>query len=120
MHPIARALQNAESQKAVLDRIAEFPISDPAPTLMPAGDASRGQVIYRQLCTQCHGEDGAGIEEEGAPRLNILPDWYLVRQLQNFQAGFRGEHSEDTDGQRMRPLSLAVMQGHEMRDIAAP
>lgn len=118
MHPIARALEISGSQEAVLDEIADFPVTAPA-SEVPGGRIEAGKEIYEQLCSRCHGENGEGNREEGAPRLNILPDWYIIRQLENFQAGFRGEHEADEYGQLMRPLSLTVMEPNEMLDLTA-
>ena len=34
------------------------------------GAAEDGAVIFEENCAACHGEDGAGIQELGAPRLH--------------------------------------------------
>lgn len=118
MHPIARALVISDDVKDVLDKIDAFPAHDPVPTI-EGGEIEAGQLIYHQLCQQCHGENGQGNEDEGGPRLNILPDWYILRQLRNFQAGFRGEHASDVYGHEMRPMALAVMEQQEMKNVIA-
>jgi thiosulfate dehydrogenase len=49
------------------------------------GDASRGL----KPCAECHGTNGGGSEEIGAPRLAAMGEGYLVRQIDNFRDGNR-------------------------------
>jgi len=48
-----------------------------------------------------------------APRLAGMSDWYLVTQLKNFKAGYRGSHPEDIYGAQMRAMA------NSLRDDAA-
>ncbi|MHA1151109.1 MAG: cytochrome-c oxidase, cbb3-type subunit III [Alphaproteobacteria bacterium] len=55
--------------KAQIDEVAEYVLSLSG----QAGDsdaAARGQALYVENCADCHGEDGAGNTELGAPALN--------------------------------------------------
>ena len=67
------------------------------------GNANQGRTIY-QTCATCHGADGGGNEALGAPALAGQNDWYMVTQLKNFRAGYRGTHAEDTFGSQMRAM----------------
>lgn len=62
-----------------------------------ADNAERGEVISRQgngkgapPCMSCHGERGQGNADMGHPYLAGLPVSYIVRQLQAFKSGQRG------------------------------
>jgi len=67
------------------------------------GDATRGEQLY-VACAACHGADAKGNEALGAPALVGQDDWYMVTQLKNFMAGYRGHHPDDTYGQQMRTM----------------
>lgn len=75
----------------------------------PAGEA-RGPAVF-ETCATCHGSDGQGIEEYGAPAIAGLPEWYLRAELEKFQTGARGAHPDDAQGLRMR--SMARSMNHE-------
>jgi cytochrome c oxidase subunit 2 len=64
------------------------------------GDVGRGKEIYK-ICAVCHGQQGEGNKEFGAPRLAGMDDWYLASQLKNFRAGVRGYCDKDSFGQQM-------------------
>jgi len=54
--------------REAIDALAEYVLffagEDHDPTLV-----ERGGVLFAEQCTVCHGEDGTGIEELGAPNL---------------------------------------------------
>ena len=54
-----------------------------------------------KTCAVCHGANGEGNRAMNAPALVNLEDWYLQRQLRNFQKGIRGKHAKDTWGMQM-------------------
>lgn len=70
------------------------------------GNANRGRTAY-QTCAACHGANAEGNVAMGAPALAGQNDWYLITQLNNFRAGFRGTHQDDTFGAQM--LTMARM-----------
>ncbi|PCJ17407.1 MAG: cytochrome C [SAR86 cluster bacterium] len=76
--------------------------SEPAPRTIQ-GDPVRGRNFY-SACSLCHGDKGEGNEAMGAPALAGQNDWYLVTQLNNFMAGYRGSHTADTYGAQMRTM----------------
>jgi len=69
-----------------------------------AAEDARGQILF-DLCKQCHGEDGGGMEFSLAPRIAGLDQWYVESQLKVFKSGFRGLHAQDVGGLRMYPMS---------------
>lgn len=44
---------------------------------------------YLADCAGCHGERAEGSRRERAPPLTRQPDWYLLKQIENFQTGRR-------------------------------
>ena len=83
----------------------------------PTGEA-RGPALY-ETCVQCHGEKGEGNVNALAPALAGLPQWYLERQLNNYQNGLRGKHFDDLEGLRMRPMSMAMEEEGDIKLVAA-
>ena len=67
------------------------------------GDAAAGRSLYG-VCTTCHGDQAQGNVAMGAPALAGQNDWYLVTQLKNFVAGYRGKHADDVYGQQMAAM----------------
>ena len=63
----------------------------------------RGKVLF-DLCTQCHGETGAGDR---------------LAQLGKFRSGVRGTHFDDIPGMRMRPMSLTLRTEEDVKAVAA-
>jgi cytochrome c oxidase subunit 2 len=59
-----------------------------------------------ESCKACHGAQGQGNRDLGAPVIANLDDWYLKRQLQGFRDGLRGAHEDDERGAQMRAMSL--------------
>jgi cytochrome c oxidase subunit 2 len=68
----------------------------------------RGEVVFTNNCTRCHGPSGQGNPDIAAPSIAGLPGWYVETQLSNFRGGIRGAHSDDTEGLRMRPMARAI------------
>ena len=68
-------------------------------------------------CTACHGENGEGKQWLGAPRLSGQHDWYLERQLKNWQEGIRGTHPQDVYGFQMRPMSMVLSDDNAIRQV---
>jgi cytochrome c oxidase subunit 2 len=83
-----------------------------------AGDADRGRRLYG-TCASCHGNEGQGIWALNAPRLAHMSDWYLVRQLQNFQHGVRGAHRQDFYGWQMATFADALKNERSINDVVA-
>lgn len=89
-----------------------------APQATVTGDAERGRSLYL-TCGACHGREGQGIWALNAPRLADMSDWYLVRQLQNFQQGIRGAHRRDYYGWQMAVMADSLKDDRSINDIVA-
>jgi len=72
-------------------------------------------------CTVCHGVQLGGNETLKAPRLSDLSPWFVARQLEAFQKGWRGTHPEDYVGMEMRPMAEALTESQviEAAEFAA-
>lgn len=67
-----------------------------------------GQILFQNVCAQCHGAKGEGNPQIKSPSIAGLPDWYLRAQVENFRADRRGMHPQDTEGQLMRAISKVI------------
>jgi cytochrome c oxidase subunit 2 len=52
-----------------------------------------------------------------APRLSNMSDWYLQRQLQNFQQGIRGSHRQDFYGAQMVSMAKVLPDDQAINDL---
>lgn len=82
------------------------------------GDAFKGEALYA-VCAGCHGADGMGLEAANAPRLQGQFDWYLVRQIKNYQSGARGAHKDDKYGATMRAMAATLPNDQAIKDVVA-
>lgn len=89
-----------------------------AASVQAAGDPAKGKALYA-TCASCHGANGEGNQALNAPAIAGQQDWYLTRQLQNFQQGIRGAHPKDVYGMQMRPMSMVVMGDEKVADVVA-
>jgi cytochrome c oxidase subunit 2 len=70
-------------------------------------------------CVQCHGKNGEGNQEIGAPAIAGLQRWYIKRQLRGFKRGYRGFHIDDLAGKRMQPMARALDTDEKVDLVAA-
>jgi cytochrome c oxidase subunit 2 len=84
----------------------------------PPGDAAAGAANYA-VCAACHGTQGEGNPALNAPKLTGMPDWYLRRQLRNYQQGVRGTHPEDVYGVQMAPMAQTVASEPALENVIA-
>lgn len=91
------------------------PVSHPATV---EGDAERGAQLYA-TCVACHGAEGKGNRELGAPSLLNQADWYLLTQLEKFRSGARGGDPRDTRGQEMAVFAKALADEQALKDVVA-
>ncbi len=54
-----------------------------------------------------------------APRLANMSDWYLVRQLRNFQQDIRGYHPHDLPGWQMAEMARILVGEDAVNDVVA-
>jgi cytochrome c553 len=61
-----------------------------------------------QSCVACHGANGAGNDALAAPAIKGQTQWYVAKQLNDYQQGLRGINKDDLSGQLMRQISLSL------------
>lgn len=116
MRPMAMALPDGQAIANVAAYLASLPVSKPAATV--EGDVDSGHKLYMSKCGACHGGRGWGNEALYTPRLTIIGDSYLIRQVKNFQNGLRGAHQDAQFGKQMAMMAKVVTED-ELFDIAA-
>jgi len=116
MRPMAMTLADGQAIANIAAYLASLPASKPAATV--EGDADNGRKLYTSKCGACHGGHGWGNEALYTPRLTIIGDSYLVRQVENFQNGLRGAHQDALYGKQMAMMAKMVTD-EELLDIAA-
>jgi len=90
----------------------------PAAITLEGGNADRGQQLY-QACAACHGAQAQGNQAMNAPTLAGQNDWYLVTQLKNFKAGFRGTGQGDRYGAQMRLMANGLADEQAIKDVVS-
>lgn len=78
---------------------------------------ARGEVLF-DLCKQCHGDVGEGMELSLAPAIAGLDQWYVDSQLKKFKEGVRGLHADDLGGLRMYPMSQWLVNDADVEAVA--
>lgn len=116
MRPFAESLADGVAIANVAAYIASLPPTTPVATI--EGDSANGEKQYVSKCGACHGGKGWGNEALFTPRLTIVGDAYLVRQVQNFKSGQRGAFENAKYGQQMAMMAKTVSD-EELTDIAA-
>ena len=116
MRPMALTLADDAAIQNVAAYIQTLPVSKPEATL--DGNADQGKALY-MVCATCHGQKAEGNLALNAPRLNNQQDWYLLRQLQNFKAGIRGKHPQDTYGAQMQAMANTLADEAAMKNVIA-
>ncbi len=116
MKPFAAMLADDAAIRNVAAYVEALPGQGRQATV--AGDADRGRRLYG-TCASCHGSQGQGIWALNAPRLADMSDWYLVRQLQNFQHGVRGAHRQDFYGWQMATFADSLKNERSINDVVA-
>jgi len=114
MMPMAQTLVDDAAIKNVVAYIASLPEIRPEPTV--SGNPKKGKALYDN-CVSCHGAAGQGIWSTNAPRLSNMSDWYLKRQLQNFQQDIRGAHRQDFYGSQMRSMAKPFVDPAAIDDL---
>ena len=116
MRPMAMAVGNPEAEENLIAYIGSLPVADSAATV--SGDAAAGQAAYA-VCAACHGPAAEGNEQMGGPKLAGMNDWYLVRQINNYQKGLRGYDPKDIFGNQMRPMAATLTSEKAINDVVA-
>lgn len=115
MQPMAAILSDDEIDE-VVEWAGTWDYVPAEPTL--SGDAERGRSLYA-TCVSCHGDQAQGNEAMNAPALQGQNDWYLVTQLKNFKAGYRGAEAGDRYGMQMRAMAGMLADEQAMIDVVS-
>jgi len=113
MDAFATTLDDA-AMKNVVAYIGSLP--DTAPPATVSGNPAKGAEHY-ETCAYCHGGAGQGVWSTNAPRLSHMDDWYMKRQLQNFQQGLRGSHPQDFSGAQMAAMAKTLADDKAIDDV---
>lgn len=116
MRPMAMAISDPQALDNLIAYIESLPDVPAQPTI--DGDVAAGEQAY-QVCVACHGAEGEGVEQMGGPRLAGQDDWYLVRQLENYQKNLRGYDPKDVFGNQMKPMAATLASEEAIRDVVA-
>jgi cytochrome c oxidase subunit II len=114
MVAFAATLADDTAIKNVVAYIDSLPDAHPQGTV--SGDPSKGRERY-ETCAYCHGNGGQGVWSTNAPRLSHMSDWYMKRQLQNFQQGVRGSHPQDFSGAQMAAMAKSLADEKAINDV---
>ncbi|MFK7913271.1 MAG: cytochrome c [Pseudomonadales bacterium] len=116
MRPMAMVVTDAAAADNLAAYIESLPAPKPEATV--SGDAAKGKAGFA-VCAACHGANGEGNEAMGGPRLAGQNDWYLARQIQNYQNNLRGYDPKDTYGRQMKPMSMTLTTEQSLNDVLA-
>ncbi len=115
MRPIA-AIIAGQTTDDLIAYIGTFPVTPVKPTI--AGDIAAGKAQF-EACAPCHGQNAEGLQQLSAPRLAGQDDWYLARQIKNFNSGLRGTHRDDIFGMQMRSMAAVLANDKAVDDVVA-
>ena len=115
MQPMAAKLTD-ESIDDIVEWVGSWDYVPAEPTI--TGDVAAGERLYT-TCATCHGEDAQGLPSFNAPQLAGQNDWYLVTQLKNFKAGYRGAHPEDNFGAQMRAMTAVLNNDSDIVNVVS-
>ncbi len=116
MAPMAISLASEDDVKAVAHYVETLPPVRHAASL--PGDPKAGEAIYA-TCGACHGDNGAGNKDLGAPPIAGVDDWYLAAELRKFRSGVRGTSPKDREGRMMRPMARGLADEDAIRNVVA-
>ncbi len=114
MVAFAATLADDTAIKNVAAYISSLPEAHPQGTV--SGNPLKGREHY-ETCAYCHGGSGQGVWSTNAPRLSQMSDWYMKRQLQNFQQGVRGGHPQDFNGAQMAAMARTLTDDQAIDDV---
>lgn len=116
MRPMSMTVTDPVAIDNLVAYIAGLPVATPEITVQ--GDAAAGKAAYA-VCAACHGAAAQGNEQMGGPRLTGQSDWYLVRQIQNYQKNLRGYDPKDVYGNQMKPMASTLASEQAINDVVA-
>ncbi|HEY5679889.1 MAG TPA: c-type cytochrome [Pseudomonadales bacterium] len=116
MRPMAMTSADPATEANLIEYIGTLSAAPATATI--EGDAAAGQNGYA-VCVACHGANGEGNQALGGPKLAGQNDWYLVRQIKNYQSGLRGYDPADTYGMQMKPMAGVLADDKAINDVVA-
>jgi len=116
MRPMAMTVSDPTALDNLIAYIESLPDVPAQPTI--EGDVAAGKAAY-QVCAACHGPEAGGMEQMGGPGLAGQNDWYLVRQIKNYQQGLRGYDPKDIFGNQMKPMASTLTSEQAINDVVA-
>ena len=116
MAPMAMTLASEAAIDNVIAHIQTLP-DNPAPATID-GDIENGAELYK-ICAYCHADSADGIQAMNAPRMAGMTDWYLKRQLENYQQEIRGQHPTDFYGFQMSLMARTLYGEQDVNDLIA-
>ena len=116
MAPMAATLASEAAMDNVIAHIQTLP-DNPAPATIE-GDIENGAELYR-ICAYCHADSAGGVQALNAPRMAGMTDWYIKRQLENFQKEIRGQHPTDFYGFQMSLMARTLYGEQDVNDLIA-
>jgi cytochrome c oxidase subunit 2 len=84
----------------------------------PTGTAAAGAANYA-VCLACHGAKGEGNQQVNAPKLAGLNDWYIRRQIEDYQRQIRGTQPGDQFGVAMGPMANTITDEAVLANVLA-
>ncbi len=103
---------------AYIESLTTIVAKEDLTTLTNATDLSKGKALYSN-CRYCHGENGQGNYILNAPNIAGQYDWYLKRQIANFQNRLRGTHQGDLYGNQMVLMARLLHSEQDIDDVSA-
>jgi cytochrome c oxidase subunit 2 len=116
MRPMAMTSADPTTEANLIEYIGTLSAEPAAATI--EGDVAAGQKGYA-VCVACHGANGEGNQALGGPKLAGQNDWYLARQIKNYQSGLRGYDPADTYGMQMKPMASTLADDKAVNDVVA-
>jgi cytochrome c553 len=116
MLAMADTLEDGSAVTNVATYLASLPANEPPATI--SGNVENGQKQFTSKCGACHGGQGWGNEALFTPKLTVIGDSYIIRQVENFQNGVRGVHQDAKYGKQMAMMAKVVSE-QELNDIVA-
>jgi cytochrome c oxidase subunit II len=116
MRPMAMVVADPASLENLIAYIGTFESVPAQPTI--EGDPVAGKAAYA-VCAACHGPEGRGVEQMAGPQLAGQDDWYLIRQIRNYQQGLRGYDPKDVFGRQMKPMASVLTSEQAILDVTA-
>lgn len=114
MQAMSSIIRGSDAITNVVTYLSALPDRPNKATIM--GDPITGKKLFTN-CAYCHGDQGQGNYSTHAPKLYNQHDWYLKRQLLNYQQGIRGSHPQDLYGHQMQLMSKTLHNEQAIDDV---